>query len=68
LPAVRDLVIDMKIEVETLVRSVRNKQVVDFDVYYTKVLEINPPTDKEQLKKNQGCFQTYGRYPVCLRR
>jgi alkylation response protein AidB-like acyl-CoA dehydrogenase len=67
LPAVRDLVIDMKIEVETARALLyETSRVVDFDVYYTKVLEINPPTDKEQLKKIKDASRRYGRYAGML--
>ena len=67
LPAVRDLVIDMKIEVETARTLLyETSRVVDFDIYYTKMLEINPPTEKEELKKAKDASRRYGRYAGML--
>ncbi len=67
LPAVRDLVIDMKIEVETARALLyETSRVVDYDISYTKMLEIDPPTDKEQLKKIKDVSRRYGRYAGML--
>ncbi|MCE5341662.1 MAG: acyl-CoA dehydrogenase family protein [Planctomycetaceae bacterium] len=67
LPAVRDLVIDMKIEVETARALLyETSRVVDYDISYTKTLEINPPADKEQLKKVKDASRRYGRYAGML--
>jgi alkylation response protein AidB-like acyl-CoA dehydrogenase len=67
LPAVRDLVIDMKIEVETARALLyETSRVVDYDIAYTKMLEINPPADKEQLKKIKDASRRYGRYAGML--
>jgi len=67
LPAVSDLVIDMKIDVETA-RALfyETSRVVDFDIGYQKKLEINPPVDKEQLKKLKDASRRYGRYAGML--
>ena len=67
LPAVRDLVIDMKIDVEqarTLLYE--TSRVVDFDIGYTKILENNPPTDKDEFKKVKELSRRYGRYAGML--
>ncbi|MEN6385208.1 MAG: acyl-CoA dehydrogenase family protein [Phycisphaerales bacterium] len=67
LPAVRDLVIDMKIEIETARALLyETSRVVDYDIGYTKMLEINPPADKEQLKKIKDASRRYGRYAGML--
>ena len=67
LPAVRDLVIDMKFDIEasrTLLYE--TSRVVDFDVGYTKILEFNPPADKEEFKKIKELSRRYGRYAGML--
>ena len=67
LPAVRDLVIDMKMDVEqarTLLYE--TSRVVDFDIGYTKILEPTPPADKEELKRVKELSRRYGRYAGML--
>ncbi|OHB51921.1 MAG: acyl-CoA dehydrogenase, partial [Planctomycetes bacterium GWF2_41_51] len=67
LPAVRDLVIEMKLEIE-VARALlyETSRVVDYDIGYTKILELNPPADKEQLKKLKDLSRRYGRYAGML--
>ncbi|MGD0784901.1 MAG: acyl-CoA dehydrogenase family protein [Sedimentisphaerales bacterium] len=67
LPAVRDMVIDMKIEIEAARALLyETSRVVDYDVGYTKKLEFNPPTDKEHLKPLKEASRRYGRYAGML--
>ena len=67
LPAVRDLVIEMKLEIETARALLyETSRVVDYDIGYTKQLEFNPPADKEQLKKLKDASRRYGRYAGML--
>jgi len=67
LPAVRDLVIDMKIEIEAARALLyETSKVVDYDVGCQKKLEINPPTDKEELKKIKDASRRYSRYAGML--
>ncbi len=67
LPAVRDMVIDMKLDIE-VARALlyETSRVVDYDVGYAKKLEFNPPTDKEQLKAIKEASRRYGRYAGML--
>lgn len=67
LPAVRDMVIDMKIEVEAARALLyETSRVVDYDIGYAKRLELNPPADKEQLKQLKEASRRYGRYAGML--
>ena len=67
LPAVRDMVIEMKIEIEAARALLyETSRVVDYDVGYTKKLEFNPPADKEQLKPLKEASRRYGRYAGML--
>ncbi|PKL50881.1 MAG: acyl-CoA dehydrogenase [Planctomycetes bacterium HGW-Planctomycetes-1] len=67
LPAVRDMVIDMKIDVEaSRALLYETNRVVDYDVGYTKKLEFDPPADKEELKKLKEVSRRYGRYAGML--
>jgi hypothetical protein len=51
MPAVRDLLIDMKISLEAgRALLYETSRVVDLNIAYQKQLELNPPADKEQLK------------------
>jgi alkylation response protein AidB-like acyl-CoA dehydrogenase len=51
LPAVRDLLIDMKIALEAgRALLYETSRVVDHNIAIEKMLEFNPPTDKEKLK------------------
>ncbi len=67
LPAVRDMVIDMKIDIEAARALLyETGRVVDYDISYTKKLELNPPTDKEQFKNLKEASRRYGRYAGML--
>lgn len=51
LPAVRDLLIDMKIAIEAgRAMLYETSRVVDNNIYFEKQLEFNPPAEKEKLK------------------
>jgi alkylation response protein AidB-like acyl-CoA dehydrogenase len=51
LPAVRDMLIDMKIALEAgRALLYETSRVVDYNIAIEKKLEFNPPADKEQLK------------------
>ncbi len=51
LPAVRDLLIDMKIAVEAgRAMLYETSRVVDHSIYCEKQLEFNPPAEKDELK------------------
>jgi hypothetical protein len=57
----------MKIDVEqarTLLYE--TSRVVDFDIGYTKILEGNPPEDKDEFKKVKELSRRYGRYAGML--
>ena len=67
LPAVRDMVIDMKIDIEAARALLyETSRVVDYDVAYTKKLELEPPADKEELKKLKELSRRYSRYAGML--
>ncbi|MGB8225694.1 MAG: acyl-CoA dehydrogenase family protein [Sedimentisphaerales bacterium] len=67
LPAVRDMVIDMKIDVEAARALLyETSRVVDCDNCFAKKLEFNPPADKEQLKQVKEASRRYGRYAGML--
>jgi hypothetical protein len=51
LPAVRDLLIDMKIAIEAgRAMLYETSRVFDNNIYFERQLEFNPPTEKEKLK------------------
>ena len=67
LPAVRDMVIDMKIDVEAARALLcETSRVVDYDVSFARKLEFDPPADKEQLKKTKEASRRYGRFAGML--
>ncbi|MBU1260106.1 MAG: acyl-CoA dehydrogenase family protein [Planctomycetes bacterium] len=67
LPAVRDMVIDMKIDIEAARALLyETSRVVDYDVGYKKTLELDPPAEKEELKKLKEVSRRYGRYAGML--
>jgi len=67
LPAVRDMLIDMKIAIEAgralLYESTR---IVDFEIGTKKLLETNPPDDKAQTKQLKNDARKYKRYASML--
>jgi len=67
LPAVRDMLIDMKIAIEAgRALLYETSRVVDWEVGYAKMLEENPPEDKEKAKKIKNESRKYKRYASML--
>ena len=71
LPAVRDMLIDMKTAVEAgRALLYETSRVVDMEVGYARRFESNPPEDKEEAKKLRNESRKYKRYaglltPMC---
>jgi len=67
LPAVRDMLIDMKIAVEAgRALLYETSRVVDLAVAYNKRLEEKPPEDKAELKELKDDARSYKRYAGML--
>jgi alkylation response protein AidB-like acyl-CoA dehydrogenase len=67
LPAVRDMLIDMKIAIEAgRALLYDTSRVVDLAVGYNKQVEENPPKDRAQLKELKNRARTYKRYAGLL--
>ncbi len=67
LPAVRDMVIDMKIEIEAARALLyETSLMVDFDSNLEKKLQYDPPADKEALKELKNQSRKYNRYAGML--
>jgi len=67
LPAVRDMMIDMKIDIEAGRALLYDaSRVVDLALGYNKQLESNPPADKGELKALKNRARTYKRYAGLL--
>lgn len=67
LPAVRDMLIDMKIAIEAgRALLYETSRVVDMEIAYTKIQEIKPPEDKEQAKQLKEDTRKYKRYSGML--
>ena len=67
LPAVRDMLIDMKISIEAgRALLYETSLVVDMDIGYAKRLEENPPKDKAKAKKLKNESRKYKRYAAML--
>jgi alkylation response protein AidB-like acyl-CoA dehydrogenase len=67
LPAVRDMLIDMKISIETgRALLYETSRVVDMEIGYAKRLEFNPPDDKDQSKQLKNDSRKYRRYASML--
>jgi len=67
LPAVRDMLIDMKIALEAgRALLYDTSRVVDFAVGYNRQMENHPPQDKAELKKLKHRARTYKRYAGLL--
>jgi alkylation response protein AidB-like acyl-CoA dehydrogenase len=67
LPAVRDLVLEMKILIEACRAMLYETcRVVDNDHYYERVLESDPPADKESLKAVKNEARRYSRLAAML--
>jgi len=67
LPAVRDMLIDMKIHIEAARALLyETSRIVDLEIGYEKILENNPPKDKDQLKKTKNMWRKYKRFASML--
>ena len=67
LPAVRDMLIDMKIAIEAgRALLYETSRVVDIEVGYAKRLETNPPEDKAEAKQLKNDSRKYRRYAAML--
>jgi len=67
LPAVRDMLIDMKIDIEAgRALLYDTSRVVDLAIGYNKQVENNPPEDKAELKALKKLAKTYKRYAGLL--
>ncbi len=67
LPAVRDMLIDMKIAIEAgRALLYETSLIVDLEVGYAKRLEENPPEDKAEAKQLKNDSRKYKRYAAML--
>jgi len=67
LPAVRDMLIDMKIAIEAgRALLYETSRVVDLEIGYAKKLETNPPEDKAEAKQLKNDSRKYKRYAAML--
>ncbi len=67
LPAVRDMLIDMKIAIEAgRALLYDTSRVVDLAIGYNKQVENDPPEDKAELKALKNLAKTYKRYAGML--
>jgi hypothetical protein len=67
LPAVRDMLIDMKIAIEAgRALLYETSRVVDMEIGYAKRLETNPPEDKEEARQFKEDARKYKRYAGML--
>jgi alkylation response protein AidB-like acyl-CoA dehydrogenase len=67
LPAVRDILIDMKIAIETARALLyETSRIVDLEIASAKRLQNNPPDDKEQAKQLKNDSRKYKRYAAML--
>jgi alkylation response protein AidB-like acyl-CoA dehydrogenase len=67
LPAVRDMLIDMKIAIEAgRALLYETSRIVDLEIGSAKRLETNPPEDKDQAKQFKNNSRKYKRYAAML--
>ena len=67
LPAVRDMLIDMKITIEAgRALLYETSRVVDLEIGYARRLETNPPEDKAEAKQLKNDSRKYRRYAAML--
>jgi hypothetical protein len=67
LPAVRDMLIDMKMDIEaSRALLYETSRVVDLEIAYAKRLETNPPDDKAELKQLKDNSRKYKRAAAML--
>jgi alkylation response protein AidB-like acyl-CoA dehydrogenase len=67
LPAVRDMLINMKIDMESgRALLYETSRVVDMEIALNRQLESNPPEDKEQAKQIKNDLRKHKRYAALL--
>jgi alkylation response protein AidB-like acyl-CoA dehydrogenase len=67
LPAVRDILIDMKLQIEVgRALLYETSRVVDIEIGYLKQTELNPPEDKAVLKELKQASRKYKRFASML--
>ncbi|MDD5459232.1 MAG: acyl-CoA dehydrogenase family protein [Phycisphaerae bacterium] len=67
LPAVRDMLIDMKISLEAgRALLYETSRLVDMEIGYTKIVEFNPLEDKDKLKEAKNELRKYKRIAAML--
>jgi hypothetical protein len=67
LPAVRDMLIDMKIAIEAgRALLYETSRIVDLEIGYAKRLEMNPPEDKNEIKQLKEDSRRFKRYASML--
>jgi len=67
LPAVRDMLIDMKVAIEAgRALLYETSRVVDMELAYARRLETNPPEDAAQAKELKNAARKYKRYAAML--
>jgi hypothetical protein len=67
LPAVRDMLIDMRMDIEAgRALLYETSRVVDLEIAYAKRLETNPPQDKAELKQLKDDARKYKRAAAML--
>jgi len=67
LPAVRDILIDIKISIEAgRALLYETSRVVDLEIAYTKMTELNPPADKEKAKAIKNELRKISRFAGML--
>jgi alkylation response protein AidB-like acyl-CoA dehydrogenase len=66
-PAVRDMLIDSKIEIEaSRALLYETSRIVDLEQNYARKLELDPPQDKAKAKKLKRHYRTIKRYAAML--
>jgi len=67
LPAVRDMLIDMKIDIEAgRALLYETSRIVDFEIGYSKLSENSPPEDKNKAKELKQTLKKYKRFASML--
>jgi alkylation response protein AidB-like acyl-CoA dehydrogenase len=67
LPAVRDMLIDMKIAIEAgRALLYETSRIVDMEVGYARRIEQNPPENKEEVKQLKNDSRKYKRFAAML--
>jgi len=67
LPAVRDMLIDMKIAIEAgRALLCETSRIVDMEIRYAKRIEENPPQDKAKARQLNQDWRKYKRYAAML--